>query len=391
MFLCKLNTLDPYIKFTCEQAKPGIEVGLSSDVLEALPFLDFLVMRHMDPITNALSHKLGIYRKNCHSASYVHSLSNQPTSVKRAVIRNMFLRAYRYCDSLFMELEERKIYEDFGNLGYSPDFITKAKLAAKQGRTRELRIRSGHELPREPRERADFNIRLPYHVAVNSVKHKLASKGVDVIFTNIDSIKSRLTIRKKRQPSTAGVYILKCKKTDCEQVYVGQSGDIATRLTNHSDAKTRPSMKRQYASAKHMGDGHEMDTSNERVAYRSDHKPHRLAVETSLISVCKTIRGNKASTSVRDIETLAPKILGGTRLNWNIIFETQPHCLPPEIIPLRHRKPFENLRRLTGPLQSENGILTTQVATVEPRSDQDSTSDTPGQNLRTRTVRNYLS
>ena len=123
------------------------------------------------------------------------------------------------------------------------------------------------------------------------------------------------------------------------------------------------------------------------MAYRSDHKPHRLAVETSLISVCKTIHGNKASTSVRDIETLAPKILGGTRLNWNVIFETQPHCLPPEIIPLKHRKPFENLRRLINPFQSENGIVTNQAAVVEPGSNQDNTSDTPGYNLRSRNVR----
>ena len=270
-------------------------------------------------------------------------MSNQPNSIKRSVIRNMFLRAYRYCDNLFLEKEENKIYEDFGSLGYNKDFINKAKISAKLGRAKEIRIRSGLEEPREPRPKSDFNIRLPFHVGVNSIKHKLASKGVDVIFSNRDSIKSRLAIKKKHQPTKAGVYILKCKKTGCEQVYVGQSKDTTKRLKEHSDAKTQASKQRKYASAKHTGRGHEMDTSRELVAYRSSHLPHRLAVETSLISVCNTVRGNKASTSVRDMESLAPRILSGTNLNWKVILETQPQCLPPELIPLKHRQFFVSL------------------------------------------------
>ncbi|CAL4186896.1 unnamed protein product, partial [Meganyctiphanes norvegica] len=100
LFLGKLNTLDPYIKFTCERAISGVEAGLPSEVLEALPFLDFKVLRYFDRANSTISNKLCIHRKDCHSGSYIHSLSNQPTSVKKAVIRNMFLRAYRYCDIL---------------------------------------------------------------------------------------------------------------------------------------------------------------------------------------------------------------------------------------------------------------------------------------------------
>ena len=135
-----------------------------------------------------------------------------------------------------------------------------------------------------------------------------------------------------------------------------------------------------------------METSNQLVAYRSDHLPHRLAVKTSLIAVCNTIRRNKASTSVRNIETLAPKILSGTRLNWNVIFEAQPYCLPPEIIPLKHRRPFDNLRRIMNPIQFENGVLTNQGALVEPGSNQDNTPpENPGYNLRSRNARVSLS
>ena len=98
-FFAKLNALDPHIKFTYEQAKPGVDVGLSSEVLEVLPFLDLKVVRYHDRDTNTISNKLLIHRKDCHSGSYTHFLSNQPTSLKRAVIRNMFLMAFRYCDT----------------------------------------------------------------------------------------------------------------------------------------------------------------------------------------------------------------------------------------------------------------------------------------------------
>ena len=112
-FMRKLNALDPYINFTCEMSKPGKYVGLSEDVLGALPFLDLMVMRYLDRDTGVTTNKLSIYRKACHSGSYVHILSNVPHSVKLSTVRNMFLRAYRYCDSLFLAAEERKIYEDF--------------------------------------------------------------------------------------------------------------------------------------------------------------------------------------------------------------------------------------------------------------------------------------
>ena len=160
-FMDKLNSLDPCIKFTCEQAEPGISRNLPNEVVESLPFLDLMVMRYLDRNTNTISNKLAIYRKECHSGSYIHSLSCQPTSTKRAVIRSMFLRAYRYCDNIFLDAELRKIYDDFGRLGYPKSFITKAKVSAKQGRDHEIRIREGLDQPKASRERARFYLTLP--------------------------------------------------------------------------------------------------------------------------------------------------------------------------------------------------------------------------------------
>ena len=105
IFLNKLNRLDDCIKFTCEMSKPGTEYGLNEDVVEAIPFLDLLVVKYLDRQTDTLSNKLAIYRKPCHSSSYIHFLSAQPVSTKRSVIRSIFLRAYRYCDALFLYKE----------------------------------------------------------------------------------------------------------------------------------------------------------------------------------------------------------------------------------------------------------------------------------------------
>ena len=77
-FLGILNSLDDHIKFTCERSKPGVECGFSGEVVEAIPFLDFMVMRYLDPQSNVLSNKICIYRKPCHKGSYIHAYSSQP-------------------------------------------------------------------------------------------------------------------------------------------------------------------------------------------------------------------------------------------------------------------------------------------------------------------------
>ena len=127
---------------------------------------------------------------------------------------NMFLRAFRYCDSLFMEEEVSRIYKDFGSLGYNKKFITKAKISAKAGRDHELRIRSGEELPRNPHERGRYHIGLPYHSAANGFRHRLRQQGVDLTFSSRNSIIRRIT-RKDPTHTDSGIYILTCKKTDC--------------------------------------------------------------------------------------------------------------------------------------------------------------------------------
>ena len=282
----------------------------------------------------------------------------------------MFLRAYRYCDKLFLGAEEQRIYDDFGKLGYSKRFIDKAKISAKKGRDHEIKIREGLEQPKPPREKARFQLLLPYHRTARGTKHRLMQKGVDVVFSNKDSIMNRVT-RKTPNPTNSGVYVLACDKVDCEKVYVGQSANIPLRVRQHAQAISSSSSS--YTSARHSElEGHELNTATDLVLYRSNCLTHRLIVESSLITLCNTIRGNKPSAAAKDMNILAPMIVKGTPINWKILSKVQASSLNPMIVPRRYRSCFSPPDRDID-LGISNINLNLNV-NAEPRSNQVSQS-----------------
>ena len=322
-------------------AKPGIEVNLPEEVIEALPFLDFMVMRYRDPENGAISNKLAIYRKACHSGSYVHSQSNVATSIKLSTIRNMFLRAYRYCDNLFLAIEERKIYDDFTKLGYNRKFIDKAKRSAKVGRNREIRIRAGLEEPQTTRERPRHRLYIPYHRRSNGLGYRLRQKGVELNMHNGTSIGSYLAVKKRGLADpNCGVYMIPCEDT-CGRVYVGHSKDIPKRLRDHAASVWRSS-SHSYSVGNHVNDtGHSMKTDLQLVAYKSKSLTHRLVIESCLLKVSNTIRNNTSSAFSEDIDLLAPMILKGTPLDWEAISIAQPY-FDQRAIPKKYKKFFSN-------------------------------------------------
>ena len=239
--------------------------------------------------------------------------------------------------TLFLEEEERKIYEDFGRLGYSRSFVTKARLSARQGRDREVRIGQGLEQPNPPRERSRFHITLPFNRTSCNLSYRFGQRGVDVAFTNKDSIKNRIA-SKVHSATNSGIYALTCKEGSCEKIYVGQSHNIPKRLEDHTNAKHRASM-RYYTSVKHTFGGHELEPSYARVPYKSNSLSHRLVIETCLISLCKTVIGNKASSDNRDMNILAPIVLKSSPIDWRVLSEIQP-SFNPEVVPRIYRKFF---------------------------------------------------
>ena len=342
-FFRLLNSYDPNIKFTCERAQPGWERGYGPEVVETLPFLDVLVIRYLDRQSNTLSNKLSIYRKPSHSGSYMHSLSEQPLSTKRSVIRSLFLRAYRYCDTLFLENELEKVYTDFGRLGYNRKFIDKARISAKQGRSNEIKVRAGTVAPKPPRPRQPFHLIVPYNKYTKGLKHDYVERGIEVIYTSRDSLGSRVTWRKRTAPMESGVYIYKCADSSCDKVYVGETNHYPRRFDEHRRAiRGSDSVQVQkHATARHIhhSSGLKLDPDSPVIVYRSSSRLHRQTIEGTMITLFNTVAHTKANSNVKDMDIIGPIILGASPIDWRLVAIAQPN-LDRRVVPKAYRRFF---------------------------------------------------
>lgn len=133
--------------------------------------------------------------------------------------------------------------------------------------------------------------------------------------------------------------MLTCDNNTCEQVYVGHSKDIPKRLGDHEAAARLE--KSGYSSAQHSKrPNHRMITDQELAPYKSNSITHRLIVETCLISVCNTVKGNTASAA-KEIAPVAHMIIQGIPLDWELISLAQPN-LDRKAIPKKHRSLFSH-------------------------------------------------
>ena len=261
-------------------------------------------------------------------------------STKMSVIRSLFCRAYRYCDPLFLDNGLEKIYTDFSRLGYNRRFIVKAKISAKKGRCQEIKVRAGIVQPKPPRARQPFHLVMPYHRKTRALKHLYAERGIEVIYTSRDSLGNRVTWR-KHTPMESGVYILKCKDSSCDKVYVGESSYFPRRFDEHRRAIGGVPCMQKYATArhKHPGSGLMLDHENALIPYRSSSLLHRQTIEASLITLFNTIRHTKATSSVKDMDIIGPIILGASSIDWRLIAVAQPH-LSSQVVPKAYRRFF---------------------------------------------------
>ena len=122
-----------------------------------------------------------------------------------------------------------------------------------------------------------------------------------------------------------GVYVLTCDKDTCQDIYVGQSKNISDRFTQHANAKTCSTYGKSYVSATHSKmRGHDIDPAKGKKPYLSTSLSHRLIIETCLISLCRTVNGNKATSNVRDMDIIAPIVLRASLVDWKALSEAQP-------------------------------------------------------------------
>ena len=132
-----------------------------------------------------------IYRKPCHAGIYLHAYSYQPLFQKTSVIRNLFLRAYRYCDKQFIPDEESRIKQDFLQLGYTSKFIEDCKKSAIRGRRNEINPRRSTGTL-TVKEKPLATITLPYHSSMMRLRPRLSAMGIRLAFSSNSSLHHQL-------------------------------------------------------------------------------------------------------------------------------------------------------------------------------------------------------
>ena len=330
-FLTLLNGVRPTIQFTYELSRTERTLSgttdLPDDIVEAIPFLELLVMRR----TNG-NFTFSIYRKPCHAENYLHAYSYQPLSQNTTVVRSLFLRAYRFCDTQFIKKEEHHIKQSFLELSYTEKFIEKCRISAYKGRINE--IKKGnlaalqdlpfaiHTITQSVKQEYLATLTLPYHPCILRLQPRLSEMGIRLSFSSNSKLQQQL--RRKsgigEQPK-GSVYVTNC--TGCTEVYIGQTGKhVSDRMEEHRRTSSNELKGAVYKHNKIPG--HFMDLKNPTKVYSSDCYQTRVTIESALIHVAPTVQSNTSTSSNNSNILVASTICRSAKLNW----ENLARCIP---------------------------------------------------------------
>ena len=364
-----LNRVRPSIQFTYELSRTESLVDDSSDlpanVTQMIPFLELNVMRRENG-----SFTFSIYRKPCHAGNYLHAYSYQPLTQKSTVIRSMYLRAYRFCDTQFLTDEEDHIKQSFLKLGYTNKFIDKCKVSAYKGRMNEIKKRNlltlqelpfaRHTITPAEKQEPLATLTLPYHPCMLKLRSRLTEMGIRLAFSSNSKLQQLL----RRKSAIGGqpkgsVYVVNC--STCPKVYVGQTGkQVEDRMGQHSRDPSYDSSVGAITTHNKLA-GHVMDLMNPTRVYNSDCYYTRVTVEAALIHVAPTIPHNTASASIASNDLVAPVICRATRFNW----EKLSNCIPKlneASIPRYKRQLFGDQPVVRAPISMRSQAPPTPVA-----------------------------
>ena len=263
-FFDQVNNLAPSIKFTTEWEVEG-----------SMPFLDTRIHR------SSAGFHFSIYRKPTHSNQYIHWFSWHSESVKRSSLFSLFLRAYRICDSPYLEPEINFIYNAFENSGFPRHIIDSVHRGVKS-----KFFKPRPTIIDEPSEQPP-TISLPYGKFSNNHASRLfRSYNCRVVNKANNTIRSMLIKnhppRNDDPKQASGVYEIPCK--DCDKVYFGQTGrPFNVRINEHMKDFQHKRINNA-CFAHHRSTGHQIDFSNWRIIHRSNNHYERLVVESTLIN-----------------------------------------------------------------------------------------------------------
>ena len=276
--LHRINNILPTIKFTVEQEVDG-----------AIPFLDVYVIH--DKYSNEFRFK--VYRKQTNAENYIHFFSSHSPSVKDNIVSNMFSRALKICDPLYLKEELDHIFKTFFDLGYPLHFLEKCLSKAKRK----------YYLDTPPVVSEEKRVSLPYspgllsvQKTINNINNKEGEKKkVNITFKYNNTLRSKLVRNRDKIISKEGVYCIPC--LDCSQCYVGETGrDLDVRLEEHrSDCR----LGKNYSAVAHhsLDVGHRIGFKKSEIVYKCHDRQTRRTVEGALIGLNKTFHNNKGFNS----------------------------------------------------------------------------------------------
>ena len=180
-FLQHINTVDPSIQFTVEEAK---EDG-------SIPFLDTIIRPEVDG-----TFTIGMYRKPTHTDLYLPWDSNHNIAAKYSVISTLTHRAHTICSAPELTEKELQHLEQVVGLCKYPKWAIKK--ISKKHQNKEKKQTPRTKIP------AKCHIVVPYNQGIGESLKKICKKhGVDIHFKGGQTLKNILVSPKDKDRITS--------------------------------------------------------------------------------------------------------------------------------------------------------------------------------------------
>lgn len=257
-FLLHLNSMDPAIQFTTEEEVNG-----------RLPFLDVLVKRDGSRLS------FSVFRKETHTGKYLSFSSVHPMCQKKSVVASLVRRAEKLSSTPENQAAElATIRRDLSSSGYPSSLIQAVKKSL------------AHPTPNDSQQHNDKGKRkripVPYVPGISeSLSRILRGYEVDVAHVPTRKLRQAVgTVKDKldKEKFPGVVYRIPC--ADCNQVYIGETGDFGKRIKQHSyDVKTKHVATN--ALAEHaVSTSHDIDWDSAKIIGKEKNKTARLHLES---------------------------------------------------------------------------------------------------------------
>ena len=264
-FLQHINSVDPSIQFTTEEAKQD----------SSMPFLDTLVSPQEDGTFTT-----SVYRKPTHTDQYLQWDRHHNLACKYSVINTITYRAKAVCsNSKLLEGEMKHLYEVLQQCKYPKWAINKVLKQQEHRRTGNRRVQAKNISQTQRR----YQIVVPYTKGLCESYKTISGKyWVKAYFKGGNILKELLMFPKDKEEMTKQsniIYWYKCDRTECDDEYIGESArTFEERYREHLKAPP-PIFEHNNAT------GHTTSVENFKIIGREGHGMARIIKEAIYIWV----------------------------------------------------------------------------------------------------------